>query len=151
MSIGLNQILIILKNYFRVLKTLLQFIIYSGLILLSSLIITLPLWYAATEHSKAYTWTVILVLILLFSFLTFMRIRKWFYNKKKEGLSTRRIIIIPLKNLVVFIFFIIFMYIIFYIYSKGAIYAAAPLTVIYLLMIGYRVFIHRRKHANSNI
>ena len=88
-------ILIILSNYQKVIKNLLYFLIYTIFIIGSSTVIILPLWYAATKHSKGYTIIVILVIVILTGLSIIRQLRQWVITKQKLGMGLSEIILIP--------------------------------------------------------
>lgn len=145
----MEKLLIILKNYRRLLKNLLYFLIYTILITGSSLIITLPLWYAATEHSKGYTATVILLIAVLTGLSLMKQLRNWIISKQKSGMILSKIILIPIKRIAVLSLFIVLLYGIVYIYSLGLLLIAVPLTAVYMLILGYYVFIYRKMNDKN--
>ncbi len=145
----MEKLFIILRNYRRLLKNLLYFLIYTILIAGSSLIITLPLWYAATEHSKGYTLTVILLIAVLTGLSLMRQLRNWIISKQKSGMSLSKIILIPIKKIAVLTLFIILFYGIVYIYSQRLLLIAVPLTAIYMLILGYYVFIYRKMNDKN--
>ncbi len=153
MNIGnlLKGFLLILKNYQRLLKNLLYFLIYTLLITGSSLVITLPLWYAATKHSKAYTIIVILLLAASTGLLLIRQLKHWIINKQKSGMNLHQIILIPVKKISVFTFFIIWLYGIIFMYSRKLVFVAVPFTVVYILVLGYYVFIYRKMNVKNYI
>ena len=142
-------ILIILSNYQKVIKNLLYFLIYIIFIIGSSTVITLPLWYAATKHSKGYTIIVILVIVILTGLSIIRQLRQCAITKQKLGMGLSEIILIPFKKIAVFIFFTIWLYGIIFIYSRGLLLIAVPLTVIYIFTLGYFIFIYRKMNAKN--
>ncbi len=145
----IKGLLVILSNYRRLLKNLLYFLIYTVLITGISLVITLPLWYAATEHSKGYTITVILLLIILTGIFLVRHLREWVVSKQKSGISLTAIILIPLRKIVVFTFFILCLYGIIFLFSRGLLLIAISLTAGYLLLLGYYIFIHSKNNESN--
>lgn len=140
----MEELCIILRNYRRLLINLLYFLIYTILIAVSSLIITLPLWYAATKHSKGYTVTVILLIVGLTGLSLIRQLKQWIITKQKSGMGISKIILIPLKKIAVLTFFIFLLYGIVFLYSQGLLLIAVILTAIYILILGYYVFIYRK-------
>ena len=140
----MEKLLIILGNYRRLLKNLLYFLIYIIIIACSSLIITLPLWYAATEHSKGYTVTVILLIAGLTCLSLIRQLKQWIITKKKSGMGLSKIILIPLKKITVLTFFILLLYGIVFLYSRDFLLIAVLLTALYILLLGYYAFIYRK-------
>ncbi len=140
----MEELRIILRNYRRLLINLLYFLIYTILIAVSSLIITFPLWYAATEHSKGYTVTVILLIAGLMGLSLIRQLKQWIITKQKSGMSRSKIILIPIKKIAVLTFFIFLLYGIVFLYSQGLLLIAVLLTAIYIIILGYYVFIYRK-------
>ena len=145
----IKGLIVILSNYQSLLKNYIYFLIYSALIIGSSLVITLPLWYAATEYSKGYTVIVILLIVLLTGMSLMRQLRHWVIAKQKLGMKLSEIILIPLKKIAVFSFFTIWLYGIIFIYSRGLFWVAVPLTVVYILVLGYFIFIYRKMNAKN--
>ncbi len=131
----------IILNYNQLIKKSLYFIIYLTLVLCSSLVITLPLWYIATKYSKVYTISVLISVLIVLVLTLFRKILKWVEFKQKEGIRIRKIILIPLKKAGTLITFIIGFYIIVLTYSMNFLLIAILLTISYLLILGYFVFI----------
>ena len=147
----LKGFLLILRNYQRLLKNLLYFLAYTVLITGSSIVITLPLWYAATKYSKTYTITVILLIAALTGLLVFRQLKQWVMNKQKSGLNLHQIILIPIKKISVFTFSTILLYGIIFMYSRQLLFIAVPFTIIYILVLGYYVFIYRKMNVKNYI
>lgn len=140
----MEELCIILRNYRRLLINLLYFLIYTILIAVSSLIITLPLWYVATKHSKGYTVTVILLIAGLTGLSLIRQLKQWIITKQKSGMSISKIILIPLKKIAFLTFFILLLYGLVFLYSQGLLLIAVLLTAIYILILGYYVFIYKK-------
>lgn len=140
---------IIILNYRQILIKALYFVIYLALVICSSLIITLPIWYAATHYSNTYTLIVIVSLLIIFGLTIVKNIKKWIFLKQKEGNSISNIILIPLRKSGIFILFIFGLYGIIFAYTRGLFFTAFLLTVCYLLILGYFIFISR-KHNESH-
>ena len=145
----IKGLLVILGNYQRLVKNFLYFLIFTVIITGISLVITLPLWYAATKHSKGYTITVILLLIILTGIYLVQHLRKWVVSKQKSGISLTGIILIPLRKIAVLTFFILFLYGIIFLFSRGLLLIAISLTAGYLLLLGYYIFIHSKKNEST--
>ncbi|MCK5200255.1 MAG: hypothetical protein KAR21_17985 [Spirochaetales bacterium] len=143
-----KSLLIILSSYHRLLKSFLYFLIYTAIIIGISLVITLPLWYAATKHSRGYTIIFILLLVMLTGLSLLKHLRQWIKTKQKSGISLSEIILIPLKKIAVFTFFILYLYGIVFIFSRGFLLIAVPLTASYILILGYFIFIYRKKNES---
>ena len=145
----IKGLLVILGNYQRLVKNFLYFLIFTVIITGISLVITLPLWYAATKHSKGYTITVILLLIILTGIYLVQHLKKWVVSKQKSGISPTGIILIPLRKIAVFTFYILSLYGIIFIFSRGFLLIAISLSAAYLLMLGYYIFIHSKNNKNN--
>ncbi len=139
----------ILLNYNQILKRTFYFIIYLALVLCISLLITLPLWYLATRHSKVYTSAVIFLFLIVFILTILKYFIKWVNSKQKDGYRLIKIILIPVKKAGVFVLFIISLYIITLSYSTGYLLLAVLLTIIYLFILGYFIFV-LRKNTDSH-
>lgn len=139
----------IVLNYNQIIKKSFYFFIYLALVLCSSLVITLPLWYMATQHRKVYTTAVIILFSILLVLTFFKYIIKWVDSKQKEGYKHIEIILIPVKKAVTFVLFLFSLYIITLTYSNGFLLIAIFLTISYLLILGYFIFI-LRKHTEPN-
>ena len=139
-----KNVISIILNYNQLLKKSLYFIIYLSLVIFSSLVITLPLWYIATKYSKVYTIAVIISVLIALGFILSTKILKWVDFKQKEGIKMTQIILIPLKKAGIFILFLIGFYIIVLTYSIDFFMIAVLLTISYLLILGYYIFILRK-------
>ena len=139
-----KNIISIIHNYNQLLKKSLYFIIYLTLVIFSSLVITLPLWYIATKYSKVYTIAVIISVLIALGFILSTKILKWVDFKQKEGIKMTQIILIPLKKAGIFILFLIGFYIIVLTYSIDFFIIAVLLSITYLLILGYFIFILRK-------
>ena len=143
-----NNLKIIIYSYRKIVKNLLYFLIYMSLVIFSSLIITLPLWYAATKYSKFYTFTVLTSISAILIIVLINNLKKWIISKQKEGKSVKSIIMIPIKKTATFILFLSGLYAITLTYTSRLIYLAIILSIIYLLILGYFIFISR-KHLET--
>jgi hypothetical protein len=142
----LSTVKIILYKYKIFLNKFLYFLISAIFIVTSSFIITLPVWYTATKYSKIYT-VVSVSLILLFLIYKIARnLKNWTEGKLKEGLSKKNIIMIPVRKTTIFLVFTAVFYLITLIYFKGFIIFAALSLVLYLLVLGYFIFIFRKRN-----
>ena len=139
-----KNVIDIILNYNQLLKKTLYFIIYLTLVIFSSLVITLPLWYIATKYSKVYTIAVIISVLIVLGFILSKKILKWINSKQKEGIKITQIILIPIKKTGIFILFLIGFYIIVLTYSIDFFIIAILLTISYLLIFGYFIFIIRK-------
>lgn len=142
-----NNLSIILLSYHQIIKKSIYIIISLILVVGSSLLITLPLWYLATEHSKIYTTAVIILFFLLIVASIVLSLKKWVISKKNEGLETSSIILIPVKKIITFILFAAVLYGIILVYTVGQMIAAILLTLSYLLILGYFIFISRKQNG----
>ncbi len=139
---------IIILNYNQIIKKSFYFIISMILVVGSSLIITLPLWYLATKHSKVYTITVIFLFLITFGFLIVLNFKKWIISKKEKDLNTSSIILIPVKKAFTFLLFAAGLYVIIIVYTLELLFAGVLLTAGYLITLGYFLFISKMKNES---
>lgn len=139
-----DGLFIILNSYSHLLKFSLYFLLYTFIITGSSLLITLPLWYTATKHSTGYTIIVILLMITLTGLSLMRRLRQWVIVKQQSGMKILEIILLPIKKAAVFIFFTMWLYGIIFIYSLGLFLIAVLISAVYIIVLGYYIFIYRK-------
>lgn len=139
-----NFFKIIIFNYKKIIKNLFYFIIYLFLVVFSSLIITVPLWYTATEYTTVYTATVLISILLILGITLSKSIKKWIILKQKDGKNIKNIILIPIKKTGIFLLFVIGLYGIIILYKISLTIIAIILTFIYLILLGYYIFVYTK-------
>ena len=139
-----NYFRIIILNYKNILKKIFYLFIYLTVVVFSSLIITLPLWYTATLYSNIYTTTVLISIIIILGIALLKNIKKWIVLKQEQGLSTKNIIFIPIKKTGIILLFVSGIYGILVTYIRSYLFLAIILTIIYLTLLGYYIFIFKK-------
>jgi len=143
-SVLIKKLLIIILNYKRILKNIFYFLFYITLIICSGLLITLPIWYIATRFSKIYTIIVLLAISILITLVLIGNFKKWVILKQKSGKTTFEILMIPLREIGIFILFSLGIYGIIVSFSLGFLIFSIVLTLCYFLFLGYYIFITKK-------
>ncbi len=139
------KLIIIMKNYRKIVINFLYFLSFFLFISIISLVITFPLWFAATNYSKSYSVLVVSVIVLAAIFLGADRMKKWVNKKKKFGLTGRAIILIPVRKTAAAILFLSALYLIVFLFSRNLALPAILLSILYLLVFGYYFFIRNQQ------
>jgi L-asparagine transporter-like permease len=135
------------KGYADILKKFSLFLLALAAIVGVSLLIVLPLWYAATYAETAFTLIVLIgcTAVLLFSIgnRMYRRIAEPGFREEKKERPLKKIFTV-FKKLV---FLLILLYVTLLFYMRGVLFIAVPLTVIVLGLVGYFAYGNRNKKA----
>jgi hypothetical protein len=134
---------IIILNYKRIIKNILVFFLYILLVVSSSVIITLPIWYVATHYSRLYTVIIILGVIILVSLGFYKKIKGWIILKQEKNNSFKDLLKFFSKKTGIFFLFLTGLYAIIFLFSKGQVITGVLLTFILFLLLGYFIFVRK--------
>jgi len=145
----ITSLKIIITNYHKILKNISFLLFYLILIVTSGLIITLPIWYIATNYSNGYTYSVLLTLMLIVIFVLTGKLKNWITSQHKSGKTSTQIILIPVKKAIIFILFTLGFYGIFLSLSLDLILLSILIAAFYFIILGYFIFISRKLNGSE--
>lgn len=121
--------------------------ITGGLVLVAATVvisaaIVFPLWYFSTHDRTGYTIVVLGLAVVAVLFYMIRRTRAfWELTSDERAARVRRL----LGRLLAVLGYLVSLYIIFGLYVVGLLAAAVPLSVVYLLVLGYSLYARRSK------
>ncbi|MEW5817496.1 MAG: hypothetical protein AB1798_19125 [Spirochaetota bacterium] len=137
----------IFSGYLNTAKKLVVVLLFLALTGLTSAIVVFPLWYLATEHREVFTILVFFLFLSLVIFAVVMKVIRAFrpHQNPKEKISAflRRFS----ARLLILLFFLSAVYLLAFLYTSGILLAAVPLTILFILILGY--ILYGRKYKNQ--
>lgn len=141
--VGLRRTLLqIVSGYSRSLRSLLISVALIAATVAVSAAVVFPLWYFSTHSRRAYT---IAALALFGAGILFLLVRRsrafWELPGTERSRRVRRFF----ARLLSVLAYLAGLYIILGFYAVGLLAAAIPLTVVYLLVLGYTLYVRRSR------
>lgn len=121
--------------------------IASGLLLVAATVslsaaIVFPLWYFSTRDRTGYTLVVLGLAGAVILFLIARRMRAfWELASEERTARVRRLLV----RLLAVLGYLVGLYVIFGLYVVGLLPVAVPLSIVYLLVLGYSLYARRSK------
>jgi len=104
--------------------------------------IVFPLWYFSTHERRIFTIVVLCLFAAGILFLLFRRTRAFWELPPTERAARFRRLVLRLMSLVAYL---VALYVILGLYVVGLLAAAIPLTMIYLLVLGYSLYVRKSR------
>ncbi len=145
-----NSYKAILSGYGRIIKQIFFFLFLSGITLIISTAIVYPLWYLSVNHGALYTAFASLCILLLLIFLGYRKI----INRPRSGKKSGRELIGTVGRFLLKFFLLVICLLLLYLsalfYSAKNFYAAAPLTIGFIVFLGFFLFVKKRRKTPEN-
>lgn len=122
-------------------RVIVSMALIAGTVAMSAAVV-FPLWYFSTHARRAYT---IAVLALFGAAILFLLVRRsrtfWELSANERSARVRRAI----GKILSVLAYLVGLYLILGLYAIGLYAAAVPLTVLYLLVLGYSLYVRRSR------
>lgn len=140
---GIRRTLVqIVAGYFRSFRRIAWSLLLLAATLGVSAAIVFPLWYFSTHERKIFTIVVLCLLAAGILFLLFRRTRAFWELSPNERAARFRRLALRLMSLFAYL---VALYVILGLYVVGLLAAALPLTMIYLLVLGYSLYVRKSR------
>ncbi len=135
------------RGYLRSLRGLLWALALAALALAAGVAIVLPLWYLSTHFRGAYTWC---ALGLVAGGLAYLAVRRIVERSRRPREIRRAAARRAAGRALTLVVAIVALYLILVLYFIGFLGAAVPLSVLYVVALGYRLYVTRRSSTNGS-
>ncbi|MCF7914863.1 MAG: hypothetical protein K9L66_06845 [Spirochaetaceae bacterium] len=133
----------ITQGYIAFLKGFLRVLAFSLGVAGISALITLPLWYWATNGRTSFTIAVLIVCATGFLVLLTKHIGNSINDLRSQGLSTASILILPMKRIVKVLATLILIYLTLIVFGSVSLLAGIACALLSIGLIGFLFFAQR--------
>src|SRR6056297_1533619 len=132
----------ITQGYIAFFKTVLRVLAFSLGVAGISALITLPLWYWATNGRTSFTFAVLLLCAVCFLVLLIKHIGNSINDLRSQGHSTASILILPMKRIGKVLAALILIYLTLIVFGSVSLLAGIGCALISIGLIGVLFFAH---------